>query len=180
MTYDEATKVLGVLKAAYPHSYKDLTKKDAESMISLWAVMFADDPYATVNAAVGALIATRTAGYTPTIGEIKEQIQRLTAPTELSEQEAWAMVAKACQNGLYGYKKEFAKLPPEVQRALGAPEQLRDWAAVDLDEFNTVIASNFMRSYRTHLKREKENAILPQSIRNLIGGMAMEMIGGAE
>lgn len=172
MTYDETVKVLSVLKAAYPHSFKGMTKRDAEGMITLWETMFKADPYEAVNAAVGALIATRTTGYSPTVGEVKEQMQRVHEATTLSEQAAWSLVSKACANGLYGYKKEFAKLPEEVQRAVGAPEQLKEWASMDSETVQSVVASNFMRNYRTQAKREHENAMLPPDIRKMISGVA--------
>lgn len=79
MTADDALKILATLKAAYPHSFKDLTKRDAEAMIDLWAKMFAAENYSEVNAAIGALISTRTVGYSPTIGEVKEKLQSLKA-----------------------------------------------------------------------------------------------------
>ena len=175
----ETIKILAVLKAAYPHSFKDITKRDAESMITLWSTMFQADPYEVVSAAVAALISTRTVGYSPTVGEVKEQMQRFNEPLELSEQAAWALVSKACENGLYGYKQEFEKLPPEVQRAVGAPEQLKEWAAMEIETVQSVVASNFMRNYRTQAKREKETAMLPPEVRQFIGGVAdgMRMIG---
>jgi hypothetical protein len=168
MNKTETKMILSVIKAAYPHSFKDMTRKDAEAMVALWERSFAGDPYDMVNAAVAALIVTRTAGYSPTVGEVKEQIQKLSSVNELSEIEAWALVSKACANGLYGYRKEFAKLPPEVQRAVGSPEQLRDWAMMEAEVVQSVVASNFMRNYRTRLARDKELAMLPPDVRNLI------------
>ena len=172
MTTDETTKILATLKAAYPHSFRDLTRRDAEAMIDLWTVMFDADGYEEVNAAVIALIATRTVGFSPTVGEVKEKLRSLMEVPALSEQDAWALVAKACANGLYGYRKEFEKLPPEVQSAVGAPEQLREWAKMDVETVQSVVASNFMRSYRTMQARAKETALLPPAIRSLIGGLS--------
>ena len=175
MDRTDAAKILAVLKAAYPHSFKDLTKRDAESVLDLWSQMFSEDPYEEVSAAVYALIAKRKDGYSPTVGEVKEQLFTIKNTEKLSEQSAWALVSKACQNGLYGYRKEFEKLPPEVQRAVGAPEQLKAWAAMDADTVESVISSNFMRGYKAQMEREKESAKLPQSVQLLIGGIAQNM-----
>lgn len=175
MTEDDAVKILATLKAAYPHSFKDLTKKDAEAMIDLWTMMFAAESYAEVSAAIAALISTRTGGYSPTVGEVKEKLNSLRTANALSEQDAWALVSKACSNGLYGYKKEFAKLTPDVQRAVGAPEQLREWAKLDVETVQSVVASNFMRAYRANQAREKEISMLPPDIRKMIGGVAEGM-----
>ena len=175
MDRNETSKILSALKAAYPHSFKDLTKRDADAILDLWAAMFAEDPYAAVSAAVYALIATRKEGYSPTIGEVKDRLFMLRNTEELPEESAWAMVSKACRNGLYGYKKEFEKLPPEVQAAVGTPEQLRAWAQMDTQTVESVVASNFMRNYRTCQKREQENAKLPPQIRQLLGGITKDM-----
>lgn len=179
MTREDAVKLLSLLKAAYPHSFKDMTKADAEAVIALWERQFRDNSFEDVSAAVDALISSRTTGYSPTIGEIKEQMHRLHHRDELDEISAWAMVSKACSNGLYGYREEFAKLPPEVQRAVGAPEQLRAWAMMDTDSVESVVASNFQRNYRTTQARQKELEKLPENVRNMISGIADKlMIGG--
>lgn len=176
----EAAAVLSVLKAAFPHSFggsglEAMKVRDADAMVELWARMFADESYEEVSAAVSALIASRTAGYSPTVGEVKEQLQRFKAGEELSEHAAWALVSKACSNGLYHYREEFEKLPAEVQRAVGAPEQLKEWAAMDAETVQSVVASNFMRGFRAQTAREKEAAKLPAEIRRMIGGIAEGM-----
>ncbi len=181
MDRNETTQILTVLKAAYPHSFKGLSKRDANAMIDLWQMMFAADSYEAVNAAVAALISTRKEGFTPTIGEVKERMAfaREQVTGALSEQEAWALVEKACRNGLYGYQAEFDKLPPEIQRAVGAPEQLKAWAGMDAETVNSVVASNFMRNYRAQAQREKERAMLPPSVLAVLSGVTenMKLIG---
>ena len=181
MDRNETMQILTVLKAAYPHSFKGTSKRDANAMIDLWQTMFAADSYEAVNAAVAALISTRKEGFTPTIGEVKERMAfaREQVTGTLSEQSAWAMVEKACRNGLYGYQAEFDNLPPDVQRAVGAPEQLRAWAAMDAETVNSVVASNFMRNYRVQKQREKERSMLPPSVMAALSGVAdnMKLIG---
>lgn len=176
MTYEETLLVLAVLKAAYPHSFKDMKRADGEAMAKLWQMQFASESVEEVKAAVNALIATRKEGFSPTIGEVKEKLHSLRSVNSLNEQDAWALVSKACQNGLYGYKKEFAKLPLEVQRAVGAPEQLREWAKMDVETVQSVVASNFMRNYRVLQEREKEQAMLPPSVQKVIGELSGVMM----
>ena len=170
----ETMQIFSVLKAAYPHSFKGVGKEDADAMISLWQKMFETETYEQVNAAVAALIATRKEGYTPTIGEVKERLAFAVeqASGALNEQGAWALVEKACRNGLYGYREEFERLPDDVQRAVGAPEQLRAWAMMDTETVNSVVASNFMRNYRTQKQREKEFAMIPPSVQRVLSEIA--------
>lgn len=172
MTKDETKEMLAILRAAYPHSFKDMKPIDAYALLNLWSRHFADDDPNFVLAAVDSLISTRTAGYSPTIGEVKEQMQKLRRRQDIDEASAWAMVSKACTNGLYGYREEYEKLPPQVQRAVGAPEQLREWAKMDVETVQSVVASNFMRTYRTMEARAKEMEMLPGSVKELIGGLS--------
>lgn len=179
MTRDETIAIMGVLKTAYPNFYRGMGKADALETISLWAEMFKDDPAELVSAAVKALIATRTDGWPPNIGEVKAKMQTISEPQALSEGEAWALVEKACRNGIYGYKEEFDALPPAVQKAVGTANQLREWAIMNSDELKTVVASNFQRSFRTIQKRDREMALMPAEIRVVIGGLADRlMLGG--
>lgn len=169
--------ILSVLKAAYPHAFKDVSKADGEAMVNLWTMMFAGESYEEVNAAVGALISTRTVGYSPTIGEVKEQIHRLHHHADIDDAGAWALVSKACRNSSYHSQEEFAKLPPEVQQAVGSPEQLRQWAGMDAETVESVIASNFKRSFRVQKERAAQVEKLPPQIREMLGNVSTKMIG---
>lgn len=173
MTREETLKILASLKVAYPHSFQRMKEKDGWAMVDLWQRQFASDRYEAVDAAVQSLIATRRVGYSPTIGEVKEQMIALRRANEPDEMAAWALVSKACSNGIYGYREEFAKLPPEVQAAVGRPEQLREWAMMDSDTVQSVVASNFMRAYRTGIERQREREMLPDSIRAILPDMKM-------
>ena len=168
MTREETIKILSVLRGAYPAFYRDITKQEAESTIGLWMSMFEEEPYELVGAAVKAFISGDGKGFPPAIGQIKERIRQITQPEEMTEQEAWSFVSKAISNSIYGSEEEFAKLPPEVQAVVHDPGQLRQWARSPADSVETVIASNFMRSFRAKQKASKEYMALPTSVKNLM------------
>ena len=171
MNREETIAIMGVLKTAYPNYYKGISRDDALQAINLWAEMFRDDPADVVTAAVKALIAARTEGWPPNIGEVKAKIHALKNSDELTEGEAWALVERACKNGIYNYVEEFAALPSLIQRAVGSANQLREWAILDAGELKTVVASNFQRSFRAIQKREKESAMIPENVRQMISGV---------
>lgn len=168
MTREDTIKILSVLRGAYPAFYRDITKQEAESTIALWESMFDEEPYELVGAAVKAFISGDAKGFPPAIGQIKERIRQITAPEEMTEQEAWSYVSKALRNSTYGSVEEFAKLPPEVQAVVHDPGQLRQWAMSPADEVETVIASNFMRSFRAKQKATKEYLALPTEVKRLM------------
>lgn len=175
MDRQETMKILSVLRGAYPAFYRDTSRQEAEAIVNLWAGMFAEDDYQLVAAAVKALIVADKKGFPPVIGQVKEYIRKLTAPEEMTEQEAWALVSKAIRNGTWGAKEEFEALPPQIQRIVGSPTQLSDWAKMDSDSVHSVVASNFQRSYRAKVKADKEYAALPADVKLAIGGLADRM-----
>ena len=175
MDRTETMKILSVLRGAYPAFYRDTSRQEAEAIVNLWTEMFADEDYRLVGAAVKSLIVADSKGFPPVIGQVKEYIRKLTAPKEMTESEAWALVSKAIRNGIWGAKEEFAALPPQIQRIVGSPEQLTDWAKMDSDSVNSVVASNFQRSYRAKVKVDKEYAALPSDVKAAIGGLSNMM-----
>ncbi len=167
MELKQALQVLAVLKAAYPQHYRGLSDGDIRAMATLWASMF-EEPYGDVMQAVKAHIVTDARGFCPTIGAVKEQLARMRESRRggaLTEHEAWELVRQALKNGYYGAQQEFAKLPAVVQKILGGPSQLRDWAMLPDEQVGTVIASNFMRSYRARAAWESDVEKLPATVR---------------
>lgn len=75
MTREETIKVLALLKAAYPNSYKNMSKDEANATATVWAVQFADMPTEIVMIAVNKLISTSP--FPPAISEVKEKIKCL-------------------------------------------------------------------------------------------------------
>ena len=162
MTVQETNKILALMVEAYP---KFNEGRNPVMTSKLWSTIFQDDPYEWVEKAFMAFVATDTKGFPPSPGALKEKIQQLTATEEPTEIEAWGMVLKAISNGLYGAKEEFAKLPREIQEIIGSPDQIREWAGCYEDEVNTVIASNFQRSYRARAESRKLAMRLPESLK---------------
>ena len=174
MTVEEVGKMLDLLEAEYPRSFARLNEKQRALKMSLWVREFENDEERLVYAAVRLLLRDDRE-FAPNIGQIREKMRMLTAPEELSEADAWAMVSRACRNGIYGYEQEFRKLPEEVRRAVGAPEQLKEWATMDVETVQSVVASNFRRSYRVQQARQKELATIPPALREALRGISERM-----
>lgn len=175
MTYDETAKIFTVLKVNYNNFFKSLSRMEAEAMLNLWTEMFADEPYELVGAAIKTYIATDTTGYPPNVGKIKEHVRNLMQPNIMTEQEAVNLIFKACSNSAYNSQAEFDKLPPILQRLVGSPARLKEWALMDSDVLHSVVASNLMRSYKAIVEKEKQNQALPSDIKKLIAETAQKM-----
>lgn len=198
MTYDETLAIMAVLKAAYPAFYRDMKRKDGENAANLWAEMFKDEPAEIVAVAVKSFIATDVKGFPPNIGVIKEAIAKLRQGDEMTEVEAWNLVRQAINgasvdpssvrysggvtDGKTSALRNFEKLPEILQRLVGSPNQLAEWAQLDPATVASVVASNFQRSYKARAKHEKEFLMLPtdvrQAVEQLSAGLKMPELPG--
>lgn len=163
-------EILTLLQSEYPQSFSNMDARTMALKAELWEREFGQENPNLVYAAIRTYMRTPER-FAPSIGQVREIMNMLTAGDELPEQSAWALVSAACRNGIYGFQKEFDKLPPDVQAAVGAPEQLKAWAMMDADTVESVVASNFMRSYKANRAREKARAALPPEMRGLITGI---------
>ena len=175
MTRQETGIIMDILATAYPRFYAGPDAPDPEKAVALWAEMFAEDDVAIVAAAVKALIATDDKGFPPHIGAVKAKVRQITQPSGMTPQEAWNLVAKAIRNSAYESREEYDKLPREVQRLVGSPNQLRDWALMDSDTVHSVVASNFQRSFAARQKADNDFKDLPRDVQAMIGTVAERM-----
>ena len=157
--------------------YRDKTKEELNVSVSLWTEMFADDDINLVKAAVKSYIANDTKGYPPVIGQIKNSLYKLSEPEQMSEVEAWGLVSKAVRNAYYNSVDEFNKLPPIIQKTIGSADRLREWSQLDIQTVQSVVSSNFMRSYKAKSQTEQEYKKLPSDIKQLLNNTTLQIEG---
>ena len=172
MTQNETTAIMAVLYAAYPQFYAKKMPAEIDSIVALWTEMFADDSAEIVAAAVKSFIATDTKGYPPAIGIIKGHVSKIKYGYQKTELEAWGEVQEALRNSAYGAGEEFRKLDPIIQRIVGSPSQLREWAMAESGTSINVIASNFQRSYKAISENQREYRALPGPIAEIVNQIA--------
>ena len=172
MTIQETGAIMRILKANYPN-----WKADKDTLL-LWSQMFADDSVQIVGAAVKAFIAQDDKGFAPVIGQIKQLILKAT-DTSLGEGEAWSLVRKAISNGIYGSNEEYKALPLILQRVVGSPDQLEQWAMLT-DGLDTVVQSQVKRAYRQELEKEQFTRSLPTDVRAALSNATIKMLEGGK
>lgn len=170
MTREQTKTLIRAMTASYPN-YKP---RDITSTVDVWWQMLKDDDYQDVSMALQAYIRADESGFAPSIGKLLSYVSRLKNPQLMEESVAWSLVAKAIRNSAYNYEQEFAKLPAEVRKAVGAPYQLKSWA-LDEDFNEGVTSSNFKRAYRSVVEREEQNRKLSSDIRALIHSLNEEL-----
>jgi len=168
MNKAETIKIVMILKATYPNWAKEQSKDEISMMVSIWNEMLIDYNYEIVQSAIKALLASSK--WPPSISQVIEKIKFIQSggKREMSEQEAWSLISKAISNSSYNASQEFEKLPKQLQDVVRTPQQLKNWALMDSDTVQSVVSSNFMRSYKAVVKNDREFEALPSDVKSQI------------
>lgn len=163
MKREEIQDFLAMIQAAYPN----FNPPSKTAAVNAWTLALEDYEEKSVHAAFKLYMQTNTSGFAPAPGQIIDKIHTMTKPQELNEMEAWSLVYKAICSSTYNSVSEFEKLPPLVQKAVGLPDSLREWAMTENLNLE-VVMSSFQRAYKAELKRHEELQKMPKNVRNLI------------
>ena len=175
MNEKQVLMILSILKANYGFWAKGLTNGDIDALVVLWLKQFEDYNPNVVANAVQAIIATDQSDYPPNIAKIKQMCNTLLNGNRMTEQEAWNYIKRALPNASVSSKTSWENFPKEVQE-LCTPRDLVQWACyTDEKQVDTVIASNFMRSYREKVSQNKQQELLPNSVKRSIIGIVESM-----
>lgn len=168
MTREETQELLLAISSLYPN----FKPENKTLTIDSWFWALQEYPVQAVKAALQIYIKTNNTGFAPSVSQIIGAIHAPTENEQLSEGEAWSLVKKAIQDGGYHAEERFNELPEIVQRAVGSPNMIHQWSQTDTDTVNTVIMSNFQRTYRAIVEKwEFENKV-PLALSDMVKGIA--------
>lgn len=172
MTKNDVAELIMILKEYYP---RDVESTNIETKVSAWHLLLRDyEKNIILNAAL-AFVLSDTKGFMPTPGQIINKISVIRkSDNDMTEMEAWGYISKAIKNSIYNSKEEYYNLP-EILKKCVTPELLRDWAMVEGDDVQTVIQSNFLRTFRVKKESVKEFEALPKSVQKFSLALAQKM-----
>lgn len=159
MKLEEVKEFLMVMNAYYPNWKPEVP---VQYIAKAWHADLLDYSVDDVNMAFS-IYRSQGNQFPPAQPGILINLLSEATDDSLSESEAWGLVVKAKSNGIYGSQMEFDALPEDVQKAVGSPQQLYEWAISN--DSSTVKESNFKRAYRTVIQRKKAQRVLPESVR---------------
>jgi len=163
MTPEEVSRLLVLAVANFPN----LQDKDMEPTAMLWQKMLSDMPYQLAENALVKVLATSK--FFPSVAEIREAASQLTQPAQMTAIDAWGEVLKAIRYyGFYREKEAMAFLPPEVANLV----RKFGWREICTSEQPEVIRAQFRMAWETQAARQKELAVLPAEIREMIAGVS--------
>ena len=157
MDRDETKKIVFIIANSYP-TFKP---SDMSMLVDVWHEMLKEYDYNEVAVATKSVILSNNSSFAPSVGQIVNKLQGLKQTGEINELEAWDMVSRAIRDSLYHAEEHFEKFPEIVKKCVGSAGQLNQWARADSEATETVIQSNFIKTYRTQVARQKELQMLP-------------------
>lgn len=152
--------------------YPTWKPKDLKAITQLWQKTLEPYSYEEVELSLLEFFRSDVKGFAPLPGQlIRPIVEKRMSDQTVDEGKAWAMVREAIGNSGYDSVREFKKLPPVIQMAVGDPYVLFTWSQTDTEQM-TVIQSQFLRSYRS----AKEQAITQNATNGIIpeGVLALE------
>lgn len=188
MTEQETIKVVTLIVMSYPSSEKFKDETSLKGMVAVWKTIFKDDNAQLVEMAVQKHISVNK--WPPSIAEIREQMIELTRPDIIPPDIAWSMVADVLHTETeYGHFNIHSTFPKPIARVV----ETIGWhnlynlhcgsARGNKDGMDRVA---FMDLYKPAYEREREQAMLPERIRNVcerkrqeVGGENLKMITDA-
>lgn len=157
MERKDIQEMLATMQAIFPN-YKPENKTVA---VSGWLFLLQNEKKEDVYKAFEIFCKTDTKGFAPNPAQLLKIIREMESET-IAGGEAWAIVRKGLKNGIYGSKEEFAKMPEVIQRSIGTPGTLREWAMMETEVIESVIMSQFLKSYATVSKRMQMEKYAPE------------------
>ena len=160
-------------------NYDSISKKDKTQKINTWLECLGDLDYILVLQAVKKTI--MESPYPPTIHDVrKNAIEMIKPTTKKTAIEAWNEAYSMICQGNYMTEEEFEKASAEV-KFFGNVAQVRELAQTKTDIVNSVTKGQFLKQYEVIVNREREQKLLPQSMKDftkkLVEKMDIKQIG---
>jgi len=152
--------------------YPNWKPENLTETVNAWHWALEEYPAEAIKGSLQIYLKTNKSGFAPSVSQLIDGIHKPKDQDRMTEGEAWYLVKKAIADSNYNAKERFEELPPEVQRAVGGYEMLRQWAMTDSDEINTVIMSNFQRTYKAVVAQNEYAERVPAAISDLVKNLA--------
>lgn len=170
MNRTELVQILTILGSNFNSIGKQMEDQAKRKMIcELWWECIGDIDYKLALAAVKKAIIN--SGFPPTIHDIRTSALELVTKEENKKTpiEYWNEAFKMITKGTYMTQEEFEKYSPVVKKFFGNNvAQVKELAMTDITTISTVTKGQFLKQIEVLQQREKENNLLPDSIKQVM------------
>lgn len=168
MTRDETKGLIRSIMSLYPN-WKPENLTDT---VNAWHWALEDYEALAIKGGLQIYLKTNTTGFAPSVSQLINAIYAPRKHEALSEGEAWSLVKRAIHDGGYHAEERFNELPEIVQKAVGSPNMIHQWSQTDTAEVNTIIMSNFQRTYRNVLEKREFGEKVPEALSQMVKALA--------
>ena len=178
MTREEISRILSLIKEAYPQFNNNQTEQSFALQVELWNVQFKNESYPIVYKATMYHISTNS--YPPTIAGIKRIIYEQFNEAKLPKnEEAWELVLKAGRCDRENAREELGKLPEDIRSIINVETLIQIGYA---NKENLIfIKKDFLKNYESVLEshqRESQISSISNNIKMLDSKKESEAIKG--
>lgn len=185
MNKDETQNILTILRVNYPNNFKSVAnKKDMNLIVNTWVLQFKDYTFDEVYKAIMSIMANDTSGFAPSIGRIKEELNKKYKDCVMSSEEAWSIVLNKASCNPIKARANFEMLPGNIKKAVKHPKFLESLGNANISSQGT-FKKDFVKSYKETIENDYQemnsNAItrLEFCKRNAIPGETIKVLNGA-
>ena len=191
MNKEETQKILTILRVNYPNNFKSVANKnDMDLIVDTWDIQFKSYTLDEVFNAIMSIIATDTSGFAPSIGRVKDELNKKYKDSVMTDEEAWSIVLNSAKCNPTKAKSNFEALPGNIKKAVKHPKFLESLGNANISSQGT-FKKDFVKNYNetiendyqemnansiTRLEFCKRNAIPGETIKALNGVVELKQI----
>lgn len=190
MTTENVKSILALLMANYSNSFKNVEKKDMELIIKTWETQFKSYTLDEVFNAIMSIMANDTSNFAPSIGRVKDELNKKFKDSVMPSEEAWSIVLNKASCNPIKARTNFEALPGNIKKAVKHPKFLESLGNANIQNQGT-FKKDFVKNYNeiiendyqgmnankiTRLEFCKRNAIPGETIKALNGVADLKQI----
>lgn len=150
------------MKAIYT-SPAFIPDKDA---FNVWFSLLKDLDYKIASAAIQKHM--QTSPYPPTVADIRKGVQDITAPEKRTNESYFLEIKTAVEKSNYFSSEAFEELSDISKSVVISAENLKTWAAMDAETFNSVQKSYLLKAIEKVRKEDAEMKQLSPGLQEII------------
>lgn len=154
MNKEETQKILTILRVNYPNNFKSVANKnDMDLIVDTWDIQFKSYTLDEVFNAIMSIIATDTSGFAPSIGRVKDELNKKYKDSVMTDEEAWSIVLNSAKCNPAKAKSNFEALPGNIKKAVKHPKFLESLGNANISSQGT-FKKDFVKNYNETIEND--------------------------
>lgn len=162
-----------------------IIRKDMELIIKTWETQFKSYTLDEVFNAIMAIMANDTSNFAPSIGRVKDELNKKYKESVMPSEEAWSIVLNKASCNPIKARANFEALPGNIKKAVKHPKFLESLGNANISSQGT-FKKDFVKNYNEIIENDYQemnaNSItrLEFCKRNAIPGETIKALNGAD